>query len=220
MPSSIQQRDIFLRDFRSLSSPILILGAAFSGKSELAIDALDGSQETTVLGTGQRDEPEMTRRIEELASKRPPTWLTIDVPLHLNEALLNLNPNHPQVLVDSLNQWMAALIFDGVNKYSDEQMQTHLQSESNRLARQVAEFPVQKRMVLVSSEVGASLSPNALPARLYRQATSRLNCQVASACRSVILVSAGIPLIVKALPQHSQEPILATHHCDNPDASK
>ena len=53
------------------------------------------------------------------------------------------------------------------------------------------------RIVLVANEVGLGLVPETPLGRLFRDEAGRLNQMVASACRRVVFVAAGLPLVLK-----------------------
>ena len=52
-------------------------------------------------------------------------------------------------------------------------------------------------ILLVSNEVGTGIVPENALARRYRDLVGRANQQVASACRQVIWMVAGIPVSIK-----------------------
>jgi adenosylcobinamide kinase/adenosylcobinamide-phosphate guanylyltransferase len=52
-------------------------------------------------------------------------------------------------------------------------------------------------VVFVSNEVGLGIVPDNALARRFRDAAGQLNQAVAAACQQVVLVSAGLPLVLK-----------------------
>ena len=82
-------------------------------------------------------------------------------------------------------------------KYDPEQLEELLLHEGRQLCGIIREYRDSKRIALVSSEVGAGITPPSSLARVYRQVTSRINCYLAEECRTVIMVSAGIPMVLK-----------------------
>lgn len=195
--NSLKPKEV--RDFRSLPSPILVLGAAYSGKSNLAQECiLEPQMNTLVIGTADPEETSLQERIQSLQARRPEHWHQIDANSEIIATIESRTGLFGQILIDSLNQWLGSEIVRGLAKYSEEQLRDHLRVECDALVRFVEDSRQHSnRLVLVSTEVGASLSPALPAAKLFREWTSRLNCLVAAHCRSVILVSAGIPLVLK-----------------------
>jgi len=187
-------------NWTTLPSPIFVIGAAHAGKSRFAHGLLCEDQETTVIGTADPGEPAFAPRLNELKSMRPGHWAHYEVAPseahHLPRNLGKILATTPQVLVDSVSQWVAAMLVTDVGKYDITQMQQRLDTEFYTLLETVAR-PRPGRLVLVSSETGAGTVPPAAVERLFRQSTGRINCQLAEACASVVFMSAGIPLLMK-----------------------
>lgn len=183
-------------DFQALPSPVFIIGAAHTGKSELAQRVLSANTKTLVVGTASVEEDAFKERIQKLKSMRPPLWETREDDQHLPELLRQECPGFRQIMVDSLNQWVAALLLDGSSRYSLPQLEARIEDEGRQLCESV-QAHADCRFVIVSNEIASGISPpRALP-RLFRQMTSRINCRIAEICNSVILVSAGIPMVIK-----------------------
>ena len=51
------------RNIKELPTSTLLIGGAYAGKSEFAVE-LDPDEETTVLGTGTLDDPIFQRRVQ------------------------------------------------------------------------------------------------------------------------------------------------------------
>lgn len=192
-------------NWTTLPSPLLVIGAAHSGKSQFALNLLDESKETTVIGTADPGEPAFALRLKELQSQRPPHWTLIEVaPADSHELPRSLGKilagGATQVMLDSINQWIAAMLVTDLGKYSMHQIEQRLETEFYTLRETVAR-PKKNRLVMVTSETGAGTVPPAAVERLFRQSTGRLNCMLAEACATVIFMSAGIPLIMKSTPQ-------------------
>lgn len=184
-------------NLRELPSPLLIIGSAYTGKSALAIKALSQDIAAAVVGTADVKEPSFHDRIATLKGLRPSSWIHIDCPDDLNHLLRDLQSQKvPQLLVDSINQWVAGIVLEGSSHHSLDQLEQIIEREGEALCQYLRNRPT-CRVVLVSSEVGAGVTPPQPLPRLFRQATSRLNCQLAEACASVVMVSAGIPILIK-----------------------
>ncbi|WP_176736353.1 bifunctional adenosylcobinamide kinase/adenosylcobinamide-phosphate guanylyltransferase [Oligoflexus tunisiensis] len=191
--------------YPALATPVLVLGAAYTGKSELAQKALDPKRRTLVIGTADMSEGLIALRVEELRRKRPAHWVHHDGQLDLAAYLRAHAQDYEQVLIDSINQWVANLVLTHAQKYSLDQLLPLCEREAFDLCAAVEETKQKTRIVLVSSEVGAGISPPKPVARLFRQLVSRINCRLAEHAEAVLLVSAGIPMLIKGewptLPQ-------------------
>lgn len=183
--------------YPALATPVLVLGAAYTGKSELAHRALDPDRKTLVIGTADISEGLIALRVEELRQKRPKHWVHHDDKLDLAAALRSHAHAYEQILVDSINQWVANLLLTHAQKYSLEQLTTLCERDVFDFCAAVEEAKHLTRIVLVSSEVGAGITPPKPVARLFRQLVSRINCRLAAQASAVLLVSAGIPLLIK-----------------------
>lgn len=162
----------------------LVLGGARSGKSAHAESLLAGGP-ALYLATGQAFDGEMAERIAAHRSRRGPGWSTVEEPLDLAEALERaLHPGRP-VLVDCLTLWISNLMHAGRD----------VDRETARLC-EVLSDPA-GAVVLVSNEVGLGLVPETALGRAFRDAQGRVNQRVAKACRRVVFVAAGLPLVLK-----------------------
>lgn len=182
---------------KSLRNPTLIIGASHTGKSEMAIKQLDEDKTTIVFGTAITEEPELQARIDELKTLRPKHWLHIESCEELTEKLKQNIKCTEQILFDSVNQWVAAFILDKYKIMTPEQVEEALELELQELEDLIVKHHQKRRIIFVTSEVGAGISPPAPVARLFRRLVSKANCRIADICNSVLLMTAGIPLIIK-----------------------
>ncbi|MBC7534057.1 MAG: bifunctional adenosylcobinamide kinase/adenosylcobinamide-phosphate guanylyltransferase [Oligoflexus sp.] len=176
-----------------LPSPLLILGAAYSGKSELAIQALKAEADTTVIGTAGL--LELEGRIGKLKSLRPDHWQHREGHT-LNEYLTQSLPESKQVLVDSINQWLANVLLESWNKYDLQQQDARLNLEIRSFCDTMHKHG-DHRFVIVSSEIGAGVTPPQELSRFFRQLLGRLHQVIAAESAAVVQVVAGIPLLIK-----------------------
>ena len=186
----------------SLPSPILILGPAHSGKSELAHGFLDATQPATIIGTGTLDDPWIAKRVAELQSQRPPHWPAVLCERELVSALQAFTMKAQQILVDSLNLWLGAVAAQLDQKQTFEESEQTINRQVDGLIHYLTESPARMaeskgRMVLVSAESGAGGPPPRQIDRIFRLGLGLLNRRLAAFCPTVVLVSAGIPLVIK-----------------------
>jgi adenosylcobinamide kinase/adenosylcobinamide-phosphate guanylyltransferase len=164
----------------------LVLGGARSGKSSYAQQLVEASGFHSVfVATAQAWDGEMADRIATHRTARGSRWSTVEEPLALVETLARLDRPDTALLVDCLTLWLTNLMLGG---------HPHEQAV-NALA---ALLPgLSGRVVLVSNEVGAGIVPDTPLGRSFRDAQGRLNQAVAAACDAVVVVTAGLPLILK-----------------------
>ncbi|MGE5546670.1 MAG: bifunctional adenosylcobinamide kinase/adenosylcobinamide-phosphate guanylyltransferase [Solirubrobacterales bacterium] len=161
----------------------LVLGGARSGKSAYAEGLLAG-RPALYLATGQALDDEMAARIRAHRDRRGHEWATLEEPLDLAGAL-DRHADRP-VLVDCLTLWISNLMHAGRD----------VAHATEELCEVLAATP--RTIVLVSNEIGLGLVPDNRLAREFRDHQGRVNQRVAQACRRVVFVAAGLPLILKA----------------------
>jgi adenosylcobinamide kinase / adenosylcobinamide-phosphate guanylyltransferase len=164
----------------------LILGGARSGKSRYAERLIEGAAFSgTYCATAEAGDDEMAERIAAHRARRGLFWRTIETPLAIPCAIaVEAAPARP-VLVDCLTLWLSNLLLAG-----------HQPDEgASALCRALRE--ASGPVVLVSNEVGMGLVPETPLGRNFRDASGRLNQEVAAVADRVVFVAAGLPLALK-----------------------
>jgi RNA polymerase sigma factor (sigma-70 family) len=132
---------------------MFIVGPAHAGKSELAIQALAPDQPAVVVGSAPTDEPAFRRRLEDLQTLRPGGWDSVYAGTDLVTTVAAATERCQQVLIDSVSQWLAALLLS-----SDPEIEGSEQGRAKYLERQVSDLlsHIERhphvRFVLVSAE--------------------------------------------------------------------
>ncbi len=164
----------------------LILGGARSGKSAYGEGLLEAAPGACVyLATAAAGDDEMTERIALHRARRGTRWRTVEEPLALTATLADAAGPDRAVLVDCLTLWLSNLLLAERNP---EVETSTLTAALPTLAGPVA---------LIANEVGLGIVPENRLARRFRDAAGRLNQAVAAAADRVVLVTAGLPLILK-----------------------
>ena len=167
---------------------LLVIGGARSGKSAFAQAEVEASGlEPVFVATGQAFDAEMAARIAAHAAARGPAWRTLEAPLDLTSALAQAAPGR-LLLVDCLTLWLSNLMLCG------EDVAAATEALGDTVAR------LGGPAVFVSNEVGAGIVPDNALGRRFRDAQGRLNQRMASVCRTVVLVAAGLPVVLKPRP--------------------
>ena len=172
---------------RSSSAVTLVLGGARSGKSAYAESLLPGAG-SVYVATAEAIDDEMRDRIARHRARRGGEWTTVEAPLELTGAIgaQGRNAYGGGVLVDCLTVWLGNLMHAG--RDIDREVRTLLESLATPAA------PV----VLVANEVGLGVVPENAMARAFRDHAGRLNQALAARADRVVLVTAGLPLVLKS----------------------
>ncbi len=168
---------------------VLVLGGARSGKSRYALDLVAASGPAPwFLATAEAGDEEMAARIARHRDERDARWTTREEPLDLVAALRRDARPDRAVLVDCLTLWLSNLMFASRD----------LQVEILALAEFAAKLP--GPVVFVSNEVGSGIAPATPLGREFRDWQGRANQAIAAACDAVVLVTAGLPTLLKPAP--------------------
>ena len=160
---------------------VLLTGGARGGKSALAV-RLASQQSTSVvfLATAQAGDEEMEARIARHRRERPGSWLTIEEPLCLREAIEEVDGAH-WLIVDCLTLWAA----NALERLGAEEV------EARATAAAAAASARPGPTIAVSNEVGLGLVPDNPLGRSYRDLLGQVNMIWATAADRTFLVVAG-----------------------------
>ncbi len=184
-----------------------ITGGARSGKSRLAESLAARSQGRVIyLATLQPLDEEMAARVQSHRAARPPSWLTVEEPLRLTEAL-SAQPAFTVCLLDSLTLWVSNLILE--SRPSSETAAGPLSEEAGKViatnvlahVRALLEWQSAQpsSLIVVTDEVGSSLVPEYPLGRLYRDILGEANQLVAAAADNAYLCVAGHAIDIRAI---------------------
>ena len=168
-----------------LPSVTFVLGGARSGKSAYA-ESLVAGPGAVYVATAEAIDDEMGERIARHRARRGEGWTTVEAPLDLAAALRTPARGAPGVLVDCLTVWLGNLMHAG--RDIDREGRSLLESLTG------PEAPV----VLVANEVGLGVVPDNPMARAFRDHAGRLNQALAARADRVVLVTAGLPQVLKS----------------------
>jgi adenosylcobinamide kinase / adenosylcobinamide-phosphate guanylyltransferase len=187
----------------------LILGGARSGKSTYA-EALAGQLGERVLyvATAEALDGEMRARVAAHQARRPRAWTTLETPLDVG-ATLRQSPEAAEadaVLLDCLTLLVSNIVLsssgDGESRdlpeLDLEAARSQVEAEIESLLAAHRELEV--HLVIVSNEVGLGLVPPYPLGRIYRDCLGWANQALAQVADRVILMVAGLPVDLKALP--------------------
>jgi adenosylcobinamide kinase/adenosylcobinamide-phosphate guanylyltransferase len=172
----------------------LVLGGARSGKSAYA-QSLCAGRGVFVATARQDGDGEWQERIARHRRDRPSAWRTLEEPLDLPAALGAASLGET-VLVDCVSVWVSNLLYE-------ERERPWPEAEERILAsvRRFVAAAIGHEVVVVSNEVGGGTVPEHPVARRFRDVLGRTNQMVAAAADRVVLITAGLPLVLKEGPR-------------------
>lgn len=167
----------------------LILGGARSGKSRYAERiAKESGKPVVYIATAEILDGEMARRVEHHKQQRPAHWRVIEEPFNLTEALETYSTAENCILVDCLTLWLNNCLFS-TTECSWEERKSAFLTKLDELPGQV---------LLVSNEVGCGVVPMGEMSRCFVDEAGWLHQSIAARANKVTLVTAGLPLVLKA----------------------
>jgi len=165
----------------------LVLGGARSGKSRHAETLVRRWPPPWVyVATAEAWDEEMRARIAEHRRCRDDDWITVEAPRDLVAMLQSLQERAASpVLVDCLTLWLSNILL----------AERDIEAECGRLIEALDGRAAPT--VLVSNEVGLGIVPDNALARRFRDAQGLLNQRLAVVADRVVLMTAGLPLVLK-----------------------
>lgn len=162
-----------------------ILGGAASGKSEFAESLVEKYGKSKIyLATSKMLDDETRSKINLHKARRGRGWTTVEAPYDLTPALSRLGRDHV-CLIDCATMWLGNHLL----------AENDIESEQNRLLAAISACAAD--LVIVSNEVGHGIVPENALARRFREAQGRLNIALAACADCALLVTAGLPQVLK-----------------------
>lgn len=171
----------------TVKETIFVVGGCRSGKSRHALELAEtiSDIQRIFIATCVPYDEEMKDRVRRHQQDRGSTWITVDAPVELADAILKYSQNARVILADCLTLWMSNLLM------GSENMESRVEELTKAINQ--AQCPV----IVVSNEVGTGIVPENALARQYRDAIGFANQKVAACVDKVIWMVAGIPVMVK-----------------------
>jgi adenosylcobinamide kinase/adenosylcobinamide-phosphate guanylyltransferase len=133
----------------------------------------------------------MQDRILRHRQNRPQHWLTVEEPIELAKVIVKYNAQNKCLLVDCLTLWLSNILFD---KQGNLQ-QNILEQETQALFNSLVGFS--GKLIFVTNEVGLGIIPMDKMTRRFVDAAGLLHQKLATLSNRVVLVTAGLPQILK-----------------------
>lgn len=174
----------------------LVLGGARSGKSEFAEDIYKGIDDVNYIATAKAIDKEFANRIALHKARRNTKWTTIEA--YKDFASIKMKTKY--YFLDDVTNMLTNILFDhlGARDIDDEDVslvEKLVIDEVATLFTRVKEMDGD--IVIVSSELGAGLVPEAKLSRLFRDMHGKINQYIAKNADEVYYVIASIGVKIK-----------------------
>lgn len=174
----------------------LVLGGARSGKSEFAEDIYKDIDDVTYIATAKAIDKEFEERIAIHKARRNTKWTTIEA--YKDFASIEMKTRY--YFLDDVTNMLTNILFDhlGARDIADEDaslVEKLVIDEVATLFTRVKEMDAD--IVIVSSELGAGLVPEAKLSRLFRDMHGKVNQYIAKNADEVYYVIASIGVKIK-----------------------
>ncbi|NOV31730.1 bifunctional adenosylcobinamide kinase/adenosylcobinamide-phosphate guanylyltransferase [Methylomonas sp. ZR1] len=172
----------------------LVLGGARSGKSRYAEQqALASGLPVVYIATAEAGDDEMHSRIQHHQQRRPSHWLTVEEPIALADVINEYAGKQHCLLVDCLTLWLCNVLFDKQGNLQEQRYQ----QQADALCAVLAAG--RQRVIMVSNEVGLGVVAADATTRRFVDEAGFLHQRLAQISDKVVLVTAGLPQILKTL---------------------
>lgn len=167
----------------------LVLGGVRSGKSRYAVEQAEKSKKKTAfIATCVFFDKEMRNRIRLHRLSRPRHWRLIEEGRDIALALSKIENSYGIAIIDCLGLWISNLL-------SDYLKDNEIENEIEKFIRTILKTKL--NVILVSNDVGSGIMPINAIARRFCDLLGLANQRIAQKADNVILMSAGIPQILK-----------------------
>jgi adenosylcobinamide kinase/adenosylcobinamide-phosphate guanylyltransferase len=166
----------------------LILGGVRSGKSRLAEQrARDSGLQVVYIATAiATGDVELEERIRRHRTCRPESWVVVEEPLALGQALRIHASEDRCLVVECLTLWLTNLLCNAPDSF-----------ERERLSLLETLPALSGDLILVSNETGLGVVPLGALSRRFVDASGELHQRLAAMSDRVTLAVAGLPFPLK-----------------------
>ncbi len=165
----------------------LVIGGVRSGKSSYAQSLVEQSNKHVyVIVTAEACDTEMDKRIKHHKNNRPSHWHIVEEPMFIEKQLNKLNHSEHIILIDCMTLWLNNLFY-----YNEQQ----IDEATTSLLKAIDSLDCE--LVVVSNEVGLSITPDNELARRFADAQGWLNQALAKRMNRVTMTVAGLPFDIK-----------------------
>jgi adenosylcobinamide kinase / adenosylcobinamide-phosphate guanylyltransferase len=201
----------------------LVLGGVRSGKSRFAEElALKlGGDEALFVATAENRDGEMDHRIRKHKESRPDSWVTLEQPLDVGQAILLREESSRVILIDCLTILVSNVLCQDpelmLSPKSIDQIHHQLMNEIDQII-EVARVR-RSHVIIVSGEVGLGIVPEHPLGRAFRDLLGWANQSLAKHANATYMMISGfaVPLheIAMSVDQVSDELSRSIAPCEN-----
>jgi adenosylcobinamide kinase/adenosylcobinamide-phosphate guanylyltransferase len=178
-------------------SRILIMGGARSGKSNYALKLAESRwRRPLYVATAEAFDKEMTARIAAHKKTRSRRWACAEEPLEIARLIQQapkLYPSRDVLLIDCFTLWLNNVLLRNGPKAFAQRRTALLKAVRNS----------KRSLIMVSNEVGLGIVPENELGRQFRDLAGWLNRDLAAIADTVVLLTAGLPVVLKENYQRS-----------------
>jgi adenosyl cobinamide kinase/adenosyl cobinamide phosphate guanylyltransferase len=177
----------------------LILGGAWSGKTDRAQQIASEHHHVLWIGTSTETLPEIADHIRTLRARRPAHWQHVAAPFDLTDALRYALKSETKtfVVIDSISQWISNLIARSATRYDEQQVANIIARDVEDLCELLTRHRRTDQILIVSSDFGQSLPPEDSHQRLLRRSVGQSNAQLAALSKTIEIMIAGVVMLSK-----------------------
>ena len=169
-----------------MSCLTLVTGGGRSGKSAYALSRALGYESRVFIATAEAVDAEMRKRIDRHKRERAGSFITIEEPLDLADALGRIPSGASVAVIDCLAVWIGNLMHQRPSR-EQESIDAFLAALTTATVD----------LIVVTNEVGMGIIPENEISRQYRDLLGMVNQRVADMAQKVILMISGIPVVIK-----------------------
>lgn len=175
----------------------LVTGGQRSGKSSFAEGLLKNKEKVAYIATARVDGQEMAERVKKHKESRPESWRTIEA----YEDFLSYLGDEDYYLLECLGTMTSNIMYD-LTKDMERISPEVAKGIEDRVYKNVADLVAycreeDKDLIIITNEVGLSLTPMDHISRVYTDTLGRISQRVAKLSDEVYLVVCGIEMKIK-----------------------
>lgn len=175
---------------------ILVTGGQRSGKSSFAESVLKNEESVAYIATARMTDEEMALRVKKHQEDRPRTWTSLERNYNLAHDI-----KEEAMILECVGTLVSNRLYDKTKDMEKipPDLAKDIEDEIFEEVKALVDLAKNKdkKLVLVSNEVGLALTPMNNLARTYTDMLGRLNQGLAKLADEVYLVVAGIEVKIK-----------------------